>query len=92
MGSILSVRQEVDVIRLIDQTTRRFGRLDVAVNNAGTEGRPGPVTEFTAENYAAMFDTNVLGTLLGMKHGTASTRQVPRPLMNARRSGSTTSA
>jgi NAD(P)-dependent dehydrogenase (short-subunit alcohol dehydrogenase family) len=29
---------------------------------------PGPVTEFTAENYAAMFDTNVLGTLLGMKH------------------------
>ena len=53
---------------LVDQTVARFGRLDVAVNNAGTEGKPGPVTEQTAETYAAMFDTNVLGTLLSMKH------------------------
>ena len=34
----------------------------------GTEGVPGPVTEQTAESYAATFDTNVLGTLLSMKH------------------------
>ena len=40
----------------------------MAVNNAGTEGTPGPVTEQTAESYAATFDTNVLGTLLSMKH------------------------
>jgi NAD(P)-dependent dehydrogenase (short-subunit alcohol dehydrogenase family) len=46
----------------------RFGRLDVAVNNAGTEGTPGPVTEQTAETYAAVFDTNVLGVVLSMKH------------------------
>jgi NAD(P)-dependent dehydrogenase (short-subunit alcohol dehydrogenase family) len=38
------------------------------VNNAGTEGRPGPITDQTAESYAATFDTNVLGTLLSMKH------------------------
>src|SRR6202041_302873 len=44
------------------------GRLDVAVNNAGTEGKPGPVTEQTVESYAATFDTNVLGVLLSMKH------------------------
>ena len=62
------VRQEDDVRRLVDQTVARFGRLDVAVNNAGTEGSPGPVTEFKAEGYAAMFDTNVLGTLFGMKY------------------------
>jgi NAD(P)-dependent dehydrogenase (short-subunit alcohol dehydrogenase family) len=42
--------------------------LDVAVNNAGTEGKPGPVTEQTPDSYAAMFDTNVLGTLLSLKH------------------------
>jgi NAD(P)-dependent dehydrogenase (short-subunit alcohol dehydrogenase family) len=53
---------------LVDQTVKRFGRLDVAVNNAGTEGHSGPVTEQTQESYAAVFDTNVLGTLLGMKH------------------------
>src|SRR6266851_2977043 len=46
----------------------RFGRLDAAVNNAGTEGQPGPVTQQTADTYAATFDPNVLGTLLSMKH------------------------
>jgi NAD(P)-dependent dehydrogenase (short-subunit alcohol dehydrogenase family) len=34
------VRRENDVSNLVDQTIARFGRLDVAVNNAGTEGKP----------------------------------------------------
>ena len=62
------VRRDDDIAALVDTTVRRFGRLDVAVNNAGTEGVPGPVTEQTTESYAATFDTNVLGTLLSMKH------------------------
>jgi NAD(P)-dependent dehydrogenase (short-subunit alcohol dehydrogenase family) len=62
------VRHEDDVRSLIDETVARFGRLDVAINNAGTEGKPGPVTEQSAESYAAVFDTNVLGTLLSIKH------------------------
>jgi NAD(P)-dependent dehydrogenase (short-subunit alcohol dehydrogenase family) len=62
------VRQDNEVRELIDQTIARFGRLDVAVNCAGTEGQPGLVVDQTAESYAATFDTNVLGTLLSMKH------------------------
>ncbi|HSI57762.1 MAG TPA: glucose 1-dehydrogenase [Ideonella sp.] len=62
------VRHEAEVRSLVDQTIERFGRLDVAVNNAGTEGQPGPLTEQTAESYAAVFDTNVLGVLLSLKH------------------------
>ncbi len=62
------VRHEEDVRNLVDKTVARFGRLDVAVNAAGTEGKPGPVTEQSAESYAVTFDTNVLGTLLSMKH------------------------
>ena len=62
------VRHDEDVRDLVDKTVKRFGRLDIAVNNAGTEGKTGPVTEQTAESYAATFDTNVLGVLLSMKH------------------------
>src|ERR1700681_179598 len=62
------VRSEDEVRSLVAQTIERFDRLDVAVNNAGSEGKPGPVTEQSAESYAATFDTNVLGTLLSMKH------------------------
>ena len=62
------VRRESDVQKLVDHTMSRFGRLDAAVNNAGTEGKPGPLTDQTAESYAATFDTNVLGTLLSIKH------------------------
>jgi NAD(P)-dependent dehydrogenase (short-subunit alcohol dehydrogenase family) len=62
------VRNENEVRDLVDKAVARFGHLDAAVNCAGTEGKPGPVMEQTAETYAATFDTNVLGTLLSMKH------------------------
>ncbi len=62
------VRKEADVRALVDKAVARFGRLDVAVNNAGTEGQPGPLTAQSAESYAATFDTNVLGTVLSLKH------------------------
>jgi NAD(P)-dependent dehydrogenase (short-subunit alcohol dehydrogenase family) len=62
------VRNEDEVRSLVDRAIARFGRLDIAVNNAGTEGLRGPVTDQTAESYAATFDSNVLGVLLSMKH------------------------
>jgi NAD(P)-dependent dehydrogenase (short-subunit alcohol dehydrogenase family) len=62
------VRKDEDVRDLVDQTVKRFGRLDIAVNNAGTEGLKGLVTEQTEQSYAATFDTNALGVLLSMKH------------------------
>jgi NAD(P)-dependent dehydrogenase (short-subunit alcohol dehydrogenase family) len=64
----VDVRHDDEVRNLVDQTVARFGRLDVAVNNAGTEGKPGPMTEQSEESYAATFDTNVLGTVLSLKH------------------------
>src|SRR5712691_11060227 len=47
------VRHDDEVRDLVDRTVARFGRLDAAVNSAGTEGKPGSVTEQTADTYTA---------------------------------------
>jgi NAD(P)-dependent dehydrogenase (short-subunit alcohol dehydrogenase family) len=62
------VRREDDLRVLVDRALEKFGRLDVAVNSAGTEGRQAMLTEHSAETYADTFDTNVLGTILSLKH------------------------
>jgi NAD(P)-dependent dehydrogenase (short-subunit alcohol dehydrogenase family) len=64
----VDVRKEDEVRALVDKTVARFGRLDVAVNNAATEGAVGPITEQTAETFNQTFETNVLGVVLSMKH------------------------
>jgi NAD(P)-dependent dehydrogenase (short-subunit alcohol dehydrogenase family) len=65
---LADVRHENDIRNLVDRARARFGRLDVAINNAGTEGNPGPLTDVSVETYSAMFDTNVLGVVLSLKH------------------------
>jgi NAD(P)-dependent dehydrogenase (short-subunit alcohol dehydrogenase family) len=65
---VADVRHEKDMSNLVDRAVARFGRLDVAINNAGTEGKPGPLTDVSAETYNVMFDTNVLGVVLSLKH------------------------
>lgn len=63
------VTQEAQVQSLIQQTISRWGRIDVAFNNAGSEGEIFvPVTNQTVENFHAVMNTNVLGILLGMKY------------------------
>ncbi len=62
------VSREADVRRLVDETVARYGRLDVAFNNAGVEQPFIPVHETTAELYRQVFDVNVLGVLLSMKY------------------------
>jgi NAD(P)-dependent dehydrogenase (short-subunit alcohol dehydrogenase family) len=62
------VTKEDEVRNLVDETVARFGRLDVAVNNAGFEGGTGPIQDATVENFRAVHDTNVLGVFLSMKY------------------------
>jgi NAD(P)-dependent dehydrogenase (short-subunit alcohol dehydrogenase family) len=62
------VSNEDDVRALVDKTIEIFGKLDAAVNNAGTTGGTGPLVTQTAEAYASVFDTNVRGLLFCLKH------------------------
>jgi NAD(P)-dependent dehydrogenase (short-subunit alcohol dehydrogenase family) len=62
------VSSEDDVRALVDGTVAAFGRLDVAVNNAGFTGRRGPLATQTLEAYNAVFDTNVRGVFFSLKH------------------------
>ncbi len=65
---LADVRFETEVRMLVEHTVARFGRIDVAVNNAGTEGLLAPIVDQSTDNYEATFATNVLGTLLSIKH------------------------
>lgn len=72
-GSALFVRadhsKEGDSKNAVEQAVARFGRIDGAFNNAGTEGTPGQTTaEQTEDHYRQVFDVNVWGVLSGMKH------------------------
>ncbi|SOB85905.1 SDR family NAD(P)-dependent oxidoreductase [Streptomyces sp. 1331.2] len=57
-----------DAARLVRETVEAFGGLDVAVNNAGVFGAAGPVAEIDEADFQRVFDINVTGTLLAMKH------------------------
>src|SRR3954467_11626899 len=52
------VAKEADVKRLVDETVKKYGRLDVAFNNAGVEGELGPLVEATEDSYRMVFDIN----------------------------------
>ena len=64
--------READIERLVKTAVDRYGRLDVAFNNAGTGGAAAPFAEQTADNYDLVMDTNVRGVFLSMKHEIAA--------------------
>jgi NAD(P)-dependent dehydrogenase (short-subunit alcohol dehydrogenase family) len=74
------VADESSVKAMIDHAVTRFGRLDCLVNNAGGGSPMMSITQVTAEQFSAVFDTNVRGVMFCMKHAA--------PIMIAQRSGS----
>lgn len=63
----VELTSESSVANAVDATIRRFGRIDVAVNNAGY-GQLGSIEELTDDETRANFDVNVFGTLNVIRH------------------------
>ena len=74
------VADETSVMAMINHAIDRFGGLDCLVNNAGVGAPMIGIENVTTEQFATIFDTNVRGVMLAMKHAA--------PIMIAQKSGS----
>ncbi len=70
-GTALFIKCDVSKVNEVDsmvsQTIQRFGRLDIAVNNAGIEGTTASVHECSEENWDRTININLKGVWLCMK-------------------------
>ena len=66
------VRSEDYAKELVALAVRRFGRLDIAFNNAGTLGEAGPSTEVSEAGWNEALAINLTGSFLGAKHQIAA--------------------
>ncbi|MBI4430493.1 MAG: SDR family oxidoreductase [Candidatus Omnitrophica bacterium] len=81
-GEALFVRADVsksrEVSDLVEQTVKKFGRLDFAYNNAGIEGKLSPTADVTEENWDRVMAVNLKGVWLCLKH------EIPQMLKQGR--------
>lgn len=64
----LDVASEPEVKRVVDEVARRFGRIDVLVNNAGVAGANKPTHEISEEEWDFVQSINVKGVFFCTKH------------------------
>jgi NAD(P)-dependent dehydrogenase (short-subunit alcohol dehydrogenase family) len=66
VSSDISIAESVRA--LVATTIDRYGRLDIAFNNAGSEGRFAPITELTEADFDSVIGVNLKGVWLSVKH------------------------
>lgn len=62
------VRREEDVKAFIDACVKKYGRIDIAFNNAGIESKPATIAERSLEEWMDLMNTNATGVFLSMKY------------------------
>jgi NAD(P)-dependent dehydrogenase (short-subunit alcohol dehydrogenase family) len=71
-GEAIFVRADVskpeDCKNLVRQAVDRFGRLDIAVNNAGIGGEQNPTADYSLEGWRKVIDINLSGVFYCMKY------------------------
>ncbi|MDR3608821.1 MAG: glucose 1-dehydrogenase [Oligoflexia bacterium] len=66
------ISSEVEVERMVARTVERFGKIDIAVNNAAAEGRVALMADQQREEVEHLFDVNITGTWLSLKYELAA--------------------
>ncbi len=66
VSRVMDVRDEAQVVALIDAATEKFGRLDIMINNAGVAYQ-GSIADGSVEHWREMLETNVLALLVGCR-------------------------
>ncbi len=67
LAVVADVRDTASVDAAVATTVDRFGRLDCAFNNAGWEGRPGPVETGSEDDWTHMIDLKLSGVWRGLR-------------------------
>ena len=66
--TVVDVREEAAVAGAVQTAVTRFGRLDIALNNAGIEGPFEPLNEVSSETFDRIISVNLKGVFFGLKH------------------------
>jgi len=62
------ISDEAAVKAYVDETVKRFGRIDAFFNNAGIEGETHPIPDYPLAAFQKVLAVNVVGVFLGMKY------------------------
>ena len=62
------ISKEADVKTLISETVKKYGKIDFAFNNAGTEGVSAMIQDYSEKDFDHIIDINLKGTWLCMKY------------------------
>ena len=62
------VTREADVAAYVGDATRRWGTIDIFMNNAGWQGPIAPISAYSLEDFQRVMAINVGGVFLGLKH------------------------
>jgi NAD(P)-dependent dehydrogenase (short-subunit alcohol dehydrogenase family) len=65
---VTDVSKEEQVKFYVDETIRKFGKVDVFINNAGVEGKVASIVETNASDLDFVLNVNVKGVYYGLKH------------------------
>ncbi len=65
---LANVATEEGCQSIVENAVERFGPISFLVNNAGIRGKPGPITELSADDFDEVFAVNTKAIFLGMKY------------------------